>query len=123
MHAPCGSNPRVCSRRAQTAPRPNLRSQAAKWLEEEAPEHVREHVIGPLIMHIDVPDASHQPLVEEAIGPKHAFSGFLAKNDQARNEMTKHVNSQRWKLNVYKNSDGARTARRLSRDRLSRDLP
>jgi hypothetical protein len=81
-------------------------AQAAYWLDNSAPPQVKEQVIGPLIMHIDVPDKAHQPLIEEAIGPKHAFSGFLAMNDEVRNVVTRHVSEQSWKLNVYKN-DGA----------------
>lgn len=85
-------------------------AQAAHWVEAIAPASVKDAVVGPLLMHIDVPEPSHQPLVEEAIGPKLAFSGFLAKSDDARNQMTQHVKAQKWKVNVYKNSEGAPAA-------------
>ena len=81
-------------------------AQAGHWAEARAPEHVRDNIVGPLLMHIDVPEPSHQKLAEEAIGPKLAFSGFLATSDEARSEMTKAVQSHKWKVNVYKNSEG-----------------
>ena len=80
---------------------------AAGWVEQMAPEHVKEAVVGPLIMHIDVPDPSHQPLVEAAIGAKYATSAFLAKNDEARNTLSRQIAEQKWGVNVYKNSEGA----------------
>ena len=79
---------------------------AASWLQEQAPENVRGKVLGPLLCHIDVPDQEHQKLVEEAIGFKFAISGFVALNDSARNAMTQKLNSEGWRLNVYKNSEG-----------------
>ena len=65
-------------------------AEAAEWMQTSAPPAVKEHAIGPLLMYIDVPDPSHQQMVEEAIGPKFAFSGFLAATDDARDAMVCH---------------------------------
>ena len=69
----------------------------AHWTDEHAPEHVKAAVVGPLIMSIDVPEPSHQPLVEQAIGQKHAFA-FLASTDEARDAMAQHVNEKKLKV-------------------------
>ena len=65
-------------------------------------------MIGPLLMAIDVPEKSHQALVEEAIGPKYAFS-FLATTDRARNALMTKVKAEGWNVNIYKYPGGTFT--------------
>ena len=68
----------------------------------------KDEVIGPLLMAIDVPEKSHQALVEEAIGPKYAFS-FLATTDRARNALMTKVKAEGWNVNIYKYPGGTFT--------------
>ena len=81
-------------------------AELAKWVEDQAEGDFRDQVVGPLMVHIDVPDKSHQRLVEECIGPKFGF-GFVATTTAARQALSRKVASQpQWRVNIYMNASG-----------------
>lgn len=75
-----------------------------KWIGDEG--IANEEVIGPLLMHIDVPKVAHQPLVEQAIGSKYA-TAYLATSDSAQKTVNKAVADHSWKVNVYRTAASA----------------
>jgi len=83
----------------------------AKWVSDvqrgsgEGPEEAGT-AQGPLLMLIDVPKREHQPLVEEAIGPKYAYA-FIAPTDSARLVLNKKVADEGLNVNVYRTAGGA----------------
>lgn len=73
-------------------------AKAAWWITEG---HGPTDTIGPLLMHIDVPEPSHRPFVEEAIS-KYAYA-FLAKTQEAQRAVHAKIRDEKWTLNAYFN--------------------
>jgi len=58
-------------------------------------------VLGPLLMHFDIPNKQHARLAEQALSDKHTFA-HLARSNQARDTLNRKVKEHDWKVNVYR---------------------
>jgi len=77
-----------------------LNIEAAQFAYEVGPEKENvPDVIGPLLMEIDVREASHRHLVEQVIGTK-LLSSFIGRTEQARDRLNKLSGNKR--LTIYR---------------------
>tara|TARA_B100000524_G_scaffold339350_1_gene231559 strand:- start:1450 stop:3021 length:1572 start_codon:yes stop_codon:yes gene_type:complete len=72
----------------------------ANWVENSGDIAAGRDVLGPLMMHFDIPDQLQGQLAEQVLITRHVF-GFVARTDSVKRALSAICREKRWNVNVY----------------------